>query len=384
VSRAAARLAAAGFALLLGASPSLAGTGLRSDERVRFQDGLAHPTAEGGWRLCMEAWVFEPERRPGAATLLATALGLDRDALAADDRARFDERVRLFLADDERGKRLTVRVQGVADAVPLPASDAEGRVRHCLDVATPPPGRWWSFELVADGGTAAAGTGAPRGRALVLPAEGLSVVSDIDDTIKDTRVLDRHAMLTNTFVRRFKSVAGMAAEYRAIGATTGGPRDDNGTRFHYLSGSPHPLQPALAGFLRAEGFPDGSLHLRDVEVIEDLFGETGTFAHKRAVLDALLAAAPARRFVLVGDSGERDPEIYGATARAWPGRILAIRIRDVTGESREARRYAEAFRDLPADLWAVFRDPAALRADAGWRSAIGLAGASDGPTPRFE
>jgi phosphatidate phosphatase APP1 len=161
----------------------------------------------------------------------------------------------------------------------------------------------------------------------------------------------------------------MAAAYQAIDADTFEGGNDNGTRFHYLSGSPHPLQPALAGFLRAEGFPEGSLHLREVQVIEDLFGETGTFAHKRAVLDALLAAAPARRFVLVGDSGERDPEIYGATARAWPGRILAIRIRDVTGESREAARYVEAFRDLPEDLWAVFRDPAALRDDAAWRAA---------------
>lgn len=371
MSRAAACRAAAGFALLLGAGASFAGAALQSDERVRFHDGLAHPTTEGGWRLCVDAWVFEPERRPGAATLLAVALGVEREALAADDRARFDERVRLFLADDERGKRLTLRVDGVTDAVPLPASDADGRVRHCVDLAVPPPaGRWWSFDVVADGGSETPGAGALNGRALVLPAEGLSVVSDIDDTIKDTRVLDRHAMLMNTFVRPFKPVEGMAAAYRAIDATTTtGAGGDNGTRFHYLSGSPHPLQPALAGFLQAEGFPEGSLHLREVEVIEDLFGETGTFAHKRAVLDALLAAAPARRFVLIGDSGERDPEIYGATARAWPGRILAIRIRDVTGESREAARYVEAFRDLPEDLWAVFRDPAALRDDAAWRAA---------------
>ncbi|MCZ8164454.1 phosphatase domain-containing protein [Silanimonas sp.] len=365
-----------GLAALLAAgtpvATAVATEGLRDDERVRFHDGLAHPTADGRWRFCVDAWVFEVERRPGAAALLAAALGVDRDALSSDDRARFDTRSRLFLTDDERGKRLVVRVQGVSDALPLPASDAEGRIRHCVDLATaPPPGRWWRFERIADDAIRRAAPEVPPLRALVLPAEGLSVVSDIDDTIKDTRVLDRHAMLMNTFVRPFKPVGGMAAAYRAIDARTDASGGENGTRFHYLSGSPHPLYPVLAGFLRDAAFPEGSLHLREVEVLEDLFGETGTFSHKRAVLDALLAAAPARRFVLVGDSGERDPEIYGATARAWPGRVAAIRIRDVTGESRDAARYAEAFRDLPAGLWGVFRDAEALQADAGWRVAVG-------------
>jgi len=355
VSRAARGWAAVGLALCFGASARVAGTPLRDDERVRFYDGLAHATADGRWRVCLEAWVFEPEPRPGAAAMLARALGVDRDALTTEDRARFDARVGLFLADDERGKRLAVRLQGVPTPVALPASDAEGRVRHCMDVDAPPPeGRWWPFERLPGAVEA--------GRVLVLPPEGLSVVSDIDDTIKDTRVRDRHAMLMNTFVRPFKPVAGMAAAYGVIEATTIA-RGDAGTRFHYLSGSPHPLYPALAAFLRDAGFPDGSLHLREVQVVEDLFGETGTFAHKRAVLDALMAAAPARRFVLIGDSGERDPEIYGDTARAWPGRVAAIHIRDVTGETREALRYAEAFRGLPGTLWAVFRDPSTLPPD---------------------
>ena len=349
---------------VLAASPAALARGLDADERVRFYDDLAVREADGRWRLCVDAWVFEPEGRPGAAALFSHALGIDRDSLSLDERERFASRTQLFLADDERGQRLVIEVEGVAAPLALPRSDGEGRIRHCavLD-AIPPTGRWWRFRADAYVANEVAG------RALVLPAEGLSVVSDIDDTIKDTRVLDRHAMLMNTFVRPFKPVPGMAAAYRAIDATTFDGDADTGTRFHYLSGSPHPLYPALAGFLGDAGFPDGSLHLREVQVVEDLFGETGTFAHKRAVLDRLLVAAPARRFVLVGDSGERDPEIYGATARAWPGRIVAIRIRDVTGESPEAARYADAFRDVPAELWAVFDDPTQLQADAAWRAA---------------
>ena len=46
---------------------------------------------------------------------------------------------------------------------------------------------------------------------LFVPPKGVSVISDIDDTIKVTEVLDRRRMLYNTFLREFKDVTGMVA-----------------------------------------------------------------------------------------------------------------------------------------------------------------------------
>jgi phosphatidate phosphatase APP1 len=71
---------------------------------------------------------------------------------------------------------------------------------------------------------------------------------------------------------------------------------------------------------------------------------------------------PKRRFILVGDSGEKDPEIYGALARSQPGRIVGIFIRDVTGDA--AARYEAAFRGVPRETWAVFKDPAEVQGKA--------------------
>lgn len=118
------------------------------------------------------------------------------------------------------------------------------------------------------------------------------------------------------------------------------------------------MYPALAEFLQAHAFPPGTVHLRSVDVDREILAAgTGTRLHKLAVISQLLGDFAQRRFVLVGDSGEQDPEIYGELARAYRGRVVAILIRNVTGEPAEAERYATALRDLPRELWTVFTDP---------------------------
>jgi len=61
-----------------------------------------------------------------------------------------------------------------------------------------------------------------------------------------------------------------------------------------------------------------------------------------------------------GDSGERDPEIYGALAREHPQQVAKILIRDVTEEGPEADRFKIAFRELPLTLWKIFREPSEI------------------------
>ena len=64
-----------------------------------------------------------------------------------------------------------------------------------------------------------------------------------------------------------------------------------------------------------------------------------------------------RTLVLIGDSGERDPEIYGFIARKYPKRIHRIYIRAVKGEKTEDKRFSKAFEDIPKEKWLVFTDP---------------------------
>ena len=89
----------------------------------------------------------------------------------------------------------------------------------------------------------------------LLINQGLSVVSDIDDTIKESTVSNRRELLLNTFVREFRSVDGMAAIYRNW--------RESGADFHYISSSPWQLFGPLQAMQIDSGFPVGTFHLRN-------------------------------------------------------------------------------------------------------------------------
>lgn len=95
-------------------------------------------------------------------------------------------------------------------------------------------------------------------------------------------------------------------------------------------------------------------HLRvmDPETIRALFAPQTEY--KLSAIEPLLQRWPLRPVILVGDSGEQDPEIYGILARRHPQRIARIFIRNVSGENREAERFREAFKDVDPAKWQLF------------------------------
>jgi phosphatidate phosphatase APP1 len=81
---------------------------------------------------------------------------------------------------------------------------------------------------------------------------------------------------------------------------------------------------------------------------------------KPPVINELLSAYPRRTFILIGDSGEKDPEIYGRIARENKGRVQHIYIRDVTGDKADSARYQKAFRGIDCPF-TIFTDAAAIQ-----------------------
>jgi hypothetical protein len=339
-----------GAALLAGLAPLQAlqaAEPLEPDEEALFMPGTARPTDDGRIEVDIHAWIFERERRWGLDGALARYLGLNLKKLSPTARLRFNQRTALFHAESEEGKLIDVVFDGTQTRVKMPASTANGRTNLRVVVDAPrtaAPVQWLQFHGVTGPGELLHRF---RGQALVVPAEGLSVISDIDDTIKRTQVRDRREMLLNTFARRFEAAPRMAAYYRAIAQVPD-------TRFHYLSASPIQLYPALADFVRDNDFPAGSMHLRESTTWRTLIpGAEDSRAHKLGVIDRLLTEFPLRRFVLVGDSGEADPEIYAQVWRANPRRIDSIVIRDVTDEGRLSDRYRATFEGIDPVLWHI-------------------------------
>ena len=136
--------------------------------------------------------------------------------------------------------------------------------------------------------------------------------------------------------------------------------------FHYLSGMPDQLYTLTQEFIYANNFPDGSFHMRHfgwaaASLFEFLHSDA-TFTHKIKHLRFFLSNT-IRDYVLVGDSGEKDPEIYGTIAREYPQRIRAIFIRAIKNEDFNDRRFLTAFEGIPSEKWQVFSDPQQLPTD---------------------
>lgn len=320
---------------------------LEPDEEAIFLPGTARLTEEGRIEVDIHAWIFEREHRWGLNTALARYLGLNLKQLSPAARLRFNQRTALFHAESEEGKLIDVVFDSTQARVAMPPSGPDGRsnLRVVIDAPrTSAPLQWLQFHGDTGPGELLHRF---RGQALVVPAQGVSVISDIDDTIKRTQVRDRREMLLNTFARRFEAAPRMAAYYRALAQAPD-------TRFHYLSASPIQLYPALADFVRGNDFPAGSMHLRESTTWRTLIpGAEDSRAHKLGVIDRLFTEFPQRRFVLVGDSGEADPEIYAQVFRANPQRIDSIVIRDVTGEDRLSDRYRATFEGMDPAIWHI-------------------------------
>lgn len=158
----------------------------------------------------------------------------------------------------------------------------------------------------------------------------LGIISDIDDTVLQTHVTQKLKMIWVTlsgsaFTRM--PFEGTSELYHALAAGRSGHANNP---VFYVSKSPWNLYDFLVDFLDHHQLPRGPLLLRDMGL-----REAPPVDHKSAAVCQLLDTYPTLPFVLLGDSGERDPEIYLETAARYPGRIRAIYIRDLGGKNRK-------------------------------------------------
>lgn len=214
-----------------------------------------------------------------------------------------------------------VRVEVGGCSVPAVA-DREGYLDVLVDVDLPPGRHEYVVTPVEPPGAPATGT-----VHVPDPAADLVIVTDIDDTITDSGISQGLAATVATALLRDAATRVPlegAVELSNALATGSGPHP---RPFVYLSASPWNLVEFLVGFIQRHGFPPGPLVLTDWGPGDAGLLRIGTRRHKAAALDVLADAMPHARFVLIGDSGEEDPEIYGTFALERPERVAAIYIR---------------------------------------------------------
>ena len=331
-------------------------TNLRpGDAQVVLFPTIGYRAADGrNWHVQVHGDVFS--QRPiglGKRFLLKLLQRVMKVPTSSFESELFRHRIQRFLAHDEAGQQVAVKLGETVHPLPkktrrnghfvgtLKIADEQ---LQPLITATSPHHRQVSLDVCTPAGEPFG----LHGPVHLVEPRGISIISDIDDTLKHSHVMCRRTLLANTFLKEFEPIAGMAQLFQAW--------ETQGAAFHYVSSCPWQLYPHLQALFGATGFPGGSFHLRAFRLRDHLLRTLllrGSM--KAAVIRSLLKLFPQRRFVLVGDSVEADPELYGAAARQFPNQVQQILIRSLPGPKNDPNRYAAAFRGLRPGLVRMFR-----------------------------
>jgi phosphatidate phosphatase APP1 len=236
-----------------------------------------------------------------------------------------------FASDEIPGAHIRARFQ---DSTYDTMTDSEGYFRLAFPPGTALADRLW-YEVALDlldprpqGGHQVAAVG----RVLVPPATAaFGVISDIDDTVVWSNVAAKLHMVVMVALHHARTrvpFPGVAGFYRALQQGRSGHEQNP---LFYVSSSPWNLYEPLLEFFQIHRIPLGPLFLRD-------FGDHLLFSahhhqhHKLSQIAPILELYPQLPFVLIGDSGEQDPEIYRQVVHTFPTRIRVIYIRNVTSD----------------------------------------------------
>ena len=233
--------------------------------------------------------------------------------------------------------RVRVTVAGVTTEA---VSNRDGYLDVVLDTDELAPG-WHDVGMRLDNGTTV------TAKVVVIdPAATIGLISDIDDTVMHTGVANKLVMLWRLFVEDAESrvaFPGVATLYRALHA---GGTGAEGNPMLYVSRAPWGLYEVLSAFFHRHAIPVGPiLFLRE-------WGLSWTHPlprraedHKRVLIAHMLELYRHLPVVLIGDSGQHDPEVYARVVAEHPGRVRAIYIRNVSADAAriaEIERIAEA------------------------------------------
>jgi len=278
---------------------------------------------------------------------------------------------RRFETDEVPGARVRIEAGGTAREL---VADEEGHLlaRLVLERPLSDLGGWHDVAYTLLDPIATEAPATVVGRVLVPAATaGFGVISDVDDTVVQTDVRQMVRMARTIVFGNARTrlpFPGVGAFYRALeqGYAGNGPNP-----LFYVSSSPWNLHDVLVEFLELQGIPRGPLLLRDWGIQAHELLPTGHGSHKQAAIRRILASYPALPFILVGDSGQEDPEIYASIVHDHPGRIQAIYIRDVTRDPTRTsaiRRLAAEVERAPCPLVLAEDTVGAARhaAEQGW------------------
>lgn len=330
---------------------------IKKDEKVVFFNTTAWlDTDTKHWNIPIHGWVYEPQNSWALRALVRRVLNRKYGLkVTPETKHNFKQRLNLFIADNERSKRLIIELKGQLYALPKskPNGQFEGIIQVPYSKIRGNKLGLVDFKAVLKPDD----TRTVRGSVKLVMPSGVSVISDIDDTVKQSFINDHKRMFNAAFLQDFKPVNGMPEVYKQW--------HQDGVEFHFVSSSPWQLYQPLKTFLEEFDFPWSTMSLKKVRIKDETFlnlFKSGLIT-KPIAIKAILNRYPDRKFILIGDSGEQDAQAYAKIAREHPDQIAKILIRNVHANKELNENYKDVFKDINRRLWKTFVYPSQIRLD---------------------
>ena len=332
----------------------------KDEELIYFPTYISYNKKNDLFHIKVHAWVYEPELDSALRKMITSAAKKHMNLSDNDiETQTFNERFRLFMIDQESRKGISALIGtshyniGVTDAnghtereIVLPSNIFYSIINHSGKNIPEEAEINYLSGSKSDGRIF-------EGRSKLIKPEGIMVIADIDDTIKISEVYDKNKLLRNVFVNEYKPVPKMQKLFHSW--------KTQGADFTYLTASPWQLFPAIESFLTKDNFPEGLIQMKSFGLKDgylSIFESSEKF--KTPIIMRIMKDFPGKKFIFIGDSFEKDPEIYADIARKNPGRVSHIFVRNTSSESPDSIRMKKAFDKIDSSFWTLFTDPSEI------------------------
>jgi hypothetical protein len=194
------------------------------------------------------------------------------------------------------------------------------------------------------------GTLSGNATAFLVPTEGITFVSDIDDILRVTKIYDPKEGLLNSFARPFVQWENMPEIYANWSKTL-----PNNTHFHYLTTTPEQATRNYMDFIY-KTYPGGSFDTRPLNFSD----VSATLSIRMFLLTKVFETFPKRKFVLVADTSNSDVmRDYPQLAHTYPNQVQCIFLRNTsaTDPTMWFPYNTEGFKGLNTKSYMFFREP---------------------------
>ncbi|KAK1999746.1 hypothetical protein LX36DRAFT_655169 [Colletotrichum falcatum] len=193
------------------------------------------------------------------------------------------------------------------------------------------------------------GTNTGNATAYLVPPQGMTILSDIDDILRVTKIYEPKEGLLNSFARPFTPWMNMPEIYANWSASI------PDFHFHYLTTTPEQVTRNYMEFIY-KTYPLGSFDTRPLNFSD----VQATLSIRRFLLDKIFQTFPQRKFILVADTTNSDVmKAYPAMYKDYPGQVQCIFLRNTsaTDPGNKFPYNTAGFKDIPQNSYMFFRVP---------------------------